>query len=68
MHKLGIITRYNGIDISQTHDYIKLRSKTYLTKILQNHGWLNDIYKSHVNPIPMKENASYQTILSSINK
>ena len=32
-------------------------------KNLSNHGWLNDTYKSHVNPIPMIETASYQTIL-----
>ena len=63
MHKLGIINRYNGVDIRQTHDYIKIHTKTYLTKILTNHGWLNDTYKSHVNPIPMKEDAAYQTIL-----
>ena len=63
MHKLGLISRYNGIDVTQTHDYIKLHSKTYITKILTNHGWLTDIYKAHVQPIPMREDASYQTIL-----
>lgn len=63
MHKLGLITRYNGIDVTQSHDYIKLHSKTYIAKILKNHEWLNDVFKGHVNPIPMKEDASYQTIL-----
>lgn len=38
MHKLGLITRYNGLDVTQTRDYIKLHSRTYLTKILKNLG------------------------------
>ena len=65
MHKLGVITRYNGVDVLQTHDYLKLHNKTYITKILENHGWLNDNYKAHVKPIPMKEDASYQATLDN---
>ena len=65
MKKLGVVTRYNGVDINQTSDYIKIHSTTYLKKILENHDWNNDKEKCHVAPIPMKEDASYQTILDT---
>ena len=31
--------RYNGVDIAQTRDYIKLSCETYIDRILQTHGW-----------------------------
>lgn len=63
MHKLGVINRYNDIDVIQTQDYIKIHNATYLKKILKNHAWLQDIQKSHVNTIPMKESTTYQKLL-----
>ena len=63
MHKLGVINRYNGIDVMQTQDYVKIHNATYLKKTLKNHAWLIDIQKSHVNPIPMKESTNYQQLL-----
>ena len=36
MHKLGVISRYNGIDVKQTSDYIKIHNATYLKKTLKN--------------------------------
>ena len=35
----GITARYNGIDVHQTRDYIKLNCETYLDRVLQTHGW-----------------------------
>ena len=35
MKKLGVVDRYNGVDVTQTTDYIKIHSKTFLTKIIQ---------------------------------
>ena len=66
MHKLGVINRYNGIDVMQTQDYIKIHNATYLTKILKNHAWLQDVQKTHVNPIPMKEGTKYQQLLETV--
>jgi len=35
----GIGTKYNGVDILQTCDYIKLHCKSYLDRVLLSHGW-----------------------------
>ncbi len=40
MKNLGVITRFNGIDIEQTRHYVKLHCKKYLTTMLQKHKWL----------------------------
>jgi len=35
----GIGTKYNGIDVQQTQNYIKLHCESYIEKILLSHGW-----------------------------
>jgi len=35
----GIGTKYNGVDILQTHDYIKFYCESYIDKVLLSHGW-----------------------------
>jgi hypothetical protein len=35
----GLGTRYNGIDLLQTRDYLKVSCSTYIKRILQTHGW-----------------------------
>jgi len=35
----GIGTKYNGVDILQTHNYIKLYCESYIDKVLLSHGW-----------------------------
>jgi hypothetical protein len=39
IHNLGIITRFNGINVDQTKHYVKLHCTKYLTKMLQHHPW-----------------------------
>ena len=42
---MGIVTeqgqyqRFNGIDIFQTRDYVKIGCESYLDRMLQTHGW-----------------------------
>ena len=67
MKKLGIIDRYNGVDVTQTTGYFKIHSKTYLNKILENKECENDNAKHHINPIPMRENSAYLNILDSVS-
>jgi ketosteroid isomerase-like protein len=31
--------RYNGVDIWQTRDYIKISCETYIDRLLQTHNW-----------------------------
>ena len=35
----GVYERYNGIDVYQTADYVKLGCESYLDRVLQTHGW-----------------------------
>ena len=42
--ELGLISRFNGVDVTQTQHYIKLSNAIYIDKILKNHPW---IFKEH---------------------
>lgn len=35
----GVGKRYNGIDLMQTRDYIKVHCQNYIERVLQTHGW-----------------------------
>ena len=35
----GLFQRYNGIDVFQTRDYVKLSAESYIDRMLQTHGW-----------------------------
>ena len=60
---LGLLTRYNGVDIEQTSTYIKIYNTTYIDKILQGHKqWLENKPCPNM-PMPMKsENAFIKRI------
>ena len=32
----GLLSRFNGIDVEQTNEYIKIHCSTYLTKIMKS--------------------------------
>ena len=59
INKLGRLTRFNGVDIEQTHHYVKLFNATYLRKILINHEWLKDEQPTALFPTPMCSESSY---------
>ena len=59
MHQLGIIERFNGVDVMQTKDYIKVYNKTYIKKVLAGYDWTHKESKSHKHPIPMRDDAPY---------
>jgi hypothetical protein len=52
LKSLGIITRFNGMDIHQTQHYIKITCEKYLYKMLQNHNWLATTNHHHPTPLP----------------
>lgn len=63
---LGIITRFNGVDITQTRDFIKLSNKTYIEKIFSRHAWLHEEKVPLVqHPVPMIADTSYQRKLET---
>ena len=57
--ELGIISRFNGIDVDQTRDYIKLSNATYIDKILRNHPWILEEHPPATFPIPMRSDTAY---------
>jgi hypothetical protein len=44
MKCMGLISLFNGLDIAQTADFVKISCSTYLDKVLQKHlsTWLLD--------------------------
>ena len=59
--QLGRLTRFNGMDITQTKHYIKLSNRTYIEKFQKRHEWLHtETHPMHQFPIPMNADNSYQ--------
>ena len=59
--ELGVVQRYNGVDIQQTREYIKLHNTTYIDKLIATHQWLqNDDTPVHAFPLPMNPDVKYQ--------
>ena len=56
---LGLLKRYNGVDIDQTQDYIKIYTRTYIDKILLGHKWFDPDKPLHHKPLPMKSESDY---------
>jgi hypothetical protein len=61
LNDLGIIKRFNGIDIIQTRHYVKVHCEPYITRIIEHHEWMNK--KADNLPLPMKSDSTYQAIL-----
>jgi dUTP pyrophosphatase len=56
---LGLLERYNGVDIVQGKHFIKLNNPTYLKKIINEHEWMIQPEAIANVPIPMSEDKSY---------
>ena len=52
---VGIFERCNGIDVTQTRDYVKIGCESYIDRLLQTHGWDSPTAKSKdpTNPVPL---------------
>ena len=60
---LGLVKRFNGVDINQTSEHIKIHCSTYINKILSEHNWLDATLPCHIFPIPMKAENNYSRSL-----
>jgi hypothetical protein len=61
LNELGIIKRFNGLDIQQTQHYIKISCQTYIDKIVEYHKWQHE-HTANL-PIPMRNDSTYQANL-----
>ena len=59
---LGVLTMFNGLDVTQGDKFIKLSCSTYITKILQGHNWLRPTHSSPLSS-PMNHDKRYMTEL-----
>jgi deoxyuridine 5'-triphosphate nucleotidohydrolase len=62
---LGQISRFNGVDVLQTRDYVKLYNKVYINKMLLRHEWIEKEVPLQQYPIPMQTDSSYQRSLEN---
>jgi len=55
----GLGKKYNGLDILQTTNYIKIHCESYIDKILLSHGWTNPDLKepNRHDMVPLSPNA-----------
>ena len=60
---LGIISRFNGVDVHQTQHYIKVNNATYLKKILADKKCTDA--PTHNLPLPMSEDSNYNRLIES---
>jgi hypothetical protein len=61
LNELGVIKRFNGLDIEQTRPYIKISTQTYINKIVEHHRW--QLEKTANLPLPMRNDSTYQATL-----
>jgi Reverse transcriptase (RNA-dependent DNA polymerase) len=52
----GLLTTFNGVDIDQTADYVKVSCRSYLCRFLKAHDWdtpnLNESDNESLEPLP----------------
>ena len=59
----GVTELFNGIDISQTRDYIKIHCNTYLDRVFKRHHHWMDTIPFDNEPHPMRSDSEYATTL-----
>ncbi|KAL7550176.1 hypothetical protein ACHAWF_013416 [Thalassiosira exigua] len=61
LKRQGLIDMFNGMDVAQTRDYVKLYCKTYIERICEKHlaGWMKHVPVAEDRPIPMKTKPNY---------
>jgi hypothetical protein len=62
----GVGIRYNGVDLHQTRDYIKLSCETYINRVLQTHDWEQPNAKEsdRFDTVPMSADTAAALMLS----
>ena len=52
----SILESFNGVDVEQTRDYIKISCTSYIERLLKSHGWdtgppNESPYRAHIEPL-----------------
>ena len=56
---LGLLNRYNGVDITQSKYYVKISNKHYIDKLLNEQGWLLNDNKTSNQSIPITNETTF---------
>ncbi len=67
MKSQGLVMLYNGVDILQTRDYIKVSCETYIDRISDIHltrGWMKS-YLTSDRPTPLPRTPQFMKALQS---
>lgn len=56
---LGIITRFNGLDVTQTKAFTKISNATYIQKIINEHPTMFDNYQPSNHPLPVNDDKTF---------
>jgi Reverse transcriptase (RNA-dependent DNA polymerase) len=67
LNDLGIIRKFNGVNVLQTRWYTKISRQDYLLKILTAHEWL-DLKASTRQPLPTRSDLTYQRQLELMDR
>ena len=60
----GVYQRYNGIDVIQTRDYIKIGCETYIDRMMLSHGWDSPLAKDiPSNPTPITSDTAQKLMV-----
>ena len=62
---LGIIHRFNGVDITQTRQYVKMSNATYIQKIINEHPVMFNDYFPKKIPIPAPDDRNFAKSLET---
>ena len=66
LNDLGLIKKFNGVNILQTKWFVKVSCEDYLTRILTDHAW-RDLKASNL-PVPMRSDPGYQRQLETASR
>ena len=66
LNDLGIIRKFNGVNILQTRWFVKISCEDYILKILLHHQW-QDLKASNI-PLPMRSESKYQRELEQADR
>ncbi len=65
-------TKYNGVNILQTQDYIKLHCESYINKVLLSHGWSvpspNESNRHYMVPLSPDVVSQLQSLVGTIRR
>ena len=59
----GMYERFNGLDVLQTRDYIKLGCESYIDRVLKSHGWDTPTAKDPENLVPIRPEVTDKLML-----